>query len=109
MIEKIFKERIPAETIRSRVRYMKKKDGATPPPGEITTPPVTQPNYSEIQIKQEYQKVAPKSTAGPGRRPKYDPAEPYTDAVNLVPYPYIGPKKALLARCGALMLRSRGF
>lgn len=95
MIEKIFQESIPAETIRSRARYMKRKDEKSTPPGEITTPTVTQLNSLDIPDNQVGHGGIRR---GAGRRPKYaeskeaskpkktsrkkETSEPYTDAVH---------------------------
>jgi hypothetical protein len=47
MIEKMFEASIPAETLRSRARYMQKKTES--PPGETTTPTSTHQNHSKYQ------------------------------------------------------------
>jgi len=86
VIKKYFEAIIPAEAIRSRARRMKKSGT-----GQMTSPPTTPTNHSEIQEKRHNQVLTDdkgkfkKGTApGPGRPPKYEtPVEPYSCALQM--------------------------
>ncbi len=85
VIKKYFEASIPAESIRSRARRMKKSGT-----GQMTSPPTTATNHLESQEKRHNQVLTDdkgqfkKGTApGPGRPPKYVEPEPYSCALQM--------------------------
>jgi hypothetical protein len=73
-IEKLFEASIPQETLERRADRAKKRLGTNVP---ISTTP---PNHFQIPEKQENPPLTD-TTPGPGRLPKYAPAQPPSDAM----------------------------